>query len=1032
MAYNVFCNVGVTTNVVKTDGAGNVAGTFAATVTDSTTLGGPLTATGSNINNSDLSVIIMGDHNCINTFASVNGTYELIGNGCCNVVYGCHNAIVNGALNYTGGCYHFIGDGCKNNSAGNFSAVVNGLCNNLSGDHSFIGNGRINNLAGNYSFIGGGELNGIGASCSTLGGGKHNTTVGDFTVITGGVDNVIGQSGTASFIGGGDTNKINSNSTAPPCATIVGGHNNTIGYLTGNIASEYSFIGGGNTNTICGVASVITGGDTNRACADNIFIGGGTNHIIAPSSGGPIVASGIASGDTNLVENSCSFIGGGTNNRVCANFSFIGGGSVHTICGDSSFIGGGFTNLVCADSNVVVGGDLNCAYLPCSFIGGGLKNQSCGNATVIAGGECNGIAGNWTVIGGGQCNDAGEYWGTISGGCRNIIAGPLASVPCTSIFAVIGGGGCNLICDSSTYAGIFSGQENMVSGRCSVIAGGYRNSIASIGHGYCLADLSFIGGGGGNNIDGAPNFSCYNVIGGGETNFISAPVFHSSILGGEENKVCSHRAAVAGGDHNVVQLDNSFIGAGSLNCIFPIPLAGAGGSFIGAGAGNCILTPPFGSYAGNSAIVAGVNNWICGAQSFIGATAPGKIEGNNGFLGAGGQNYICNGNLHSILNGGQNCIEDLSGRLNYQNTIINGNNNYILNAVAQPLGQNDNLIGAGTLNIICNSRCGFIGTGNNHLIHSEYSFIGSGFANNVCGNESAIIAGDNNTIYADRSFIGGGFGHRICSGADRSFIGGGDENNICTNSNFSLIGGGEKNNIHANSTHSFIGGGEKNSVTDNWNVLAGGCNNSMNYCFSSILGGLNNCISLSGSAPVGTDSIMSGNSNTICGHSVYSGIGNGEQNVLKNTDTSFIVTGCQNYICSPGITSTPVLHSFIGAGVQHRIFESCASIVSGETNTINNGAVHSFIGGGINNAVTGACSAILGGSGNNDGGFNNVFIAGSGITAPVPNTFFVNCLNACNTPGPGAPAGATTGTIFFDFVPSLPAPYNLCKILMIC
>jgi hypothetical protein len=71
---------------------------------------------------------------------------------------------------------------------------------------------------------------------------------------------------------------------------------------------------------------------------------------------------------------------------------------------------------------------------------------------------------------------------------------------------------------------------------------------------------------------------------------------------------------------------------------------------------------------------------------------------------------------------------------------------------------------------------------------------------------------------------------------------------------------------------------------------------------------------------------------------------------------------------------------------------------------------------------SGAYSSILGGSGNNDGGLNNVFIAGSGINAGavgIPNALHVNGLWANGLPV--NPATAPPGTVFISTTPVLPA-----------
>jgi len=81
------------------------------------------------------------------------------------------------------------------------------------------------------------------------------------------------------------------------------------------------------------------------------------------------------------------------------------------------------------------------------------------------------------------------------------------------------------------------------------------------------------------------------------------------------------------------------------------------------------------------------------------------------------------------------------------------------------------------------------------------------------------------------------------------------------------------------------------------------------------------------------------------------------------------------------------------------------------------GEVKSFIGSGLNNTLSGNYNAILGGQGNTiSAGYDHVGIFGKNITNVRSNTFHTNCLNACDTPGPGAPGGAFPGTVYWDHV----------------
>lgn len=74
---------------------------------------------------------------------------------------------------------------------------------------------------------------------------------------------------------------------------------------------------------------------------------------------------------------------------------------------------------------------------------------------------------------------------------------------------------------------------------------------------------------------------------------------------------------------------------------------------------------------------------------------------------------------------------------------------------------------------------------------------------------------------------------------------------------------------------------------------------------------------------------------------------------------------------------------------------------------------------GSNNCVAGNFSVILGGTGNSDGGFNNVFIAGSGISAVNPNSLHVNGIWANGIPN-GLSGPFPAGTLFWLPVGTVP------------
>lgn len=108
------------------------------------------------------------------------------------------------------------------------------------------------------------------------------------------------------------------------------------------------------------------------------------------------------------------------------------------------------------------------------------------------------------------------------------------------------------------------------------------------------------------------------------------------------------------------------------------------------------------------------------------------------------------------------------------------------------------------------------------------------------------------------------------------------------------------------------------------------------------------------------------------------------------------------------------VNSFNGCIDKTTFSEESISVIGGECNVINAGGICSFIGGGAHNTVSGNFSSILGGQNNNDGGFANAHIAGSGIALGPgvgnPNSLHINGLWANGIPF--NPLFATPGTVF--------------------
>ena len=187
--------------------------------------------------------------------------------------------------------------------------------------------------------------------------------------------------------------------------------------------------------------------------------------------------------------------------------------------------------------------------------------------------------------------------------------------------------------------------------------------------------------------------------------------------------------------------------------------------------------------------------------------------------------------------------------------------------------------------------------------------------------------------------------------------------------------------------------------------------------YSTIVGGYDNQMCVGEHCWPSYSVIAGGGSNIINDETIYNAISGGFCNFINLSSYDTISGGCGNCICyaSNGSTISGGYGNFIG-GVQDG-WQCLSFIGSGQNNCITgaiSGGCASFgvISGGCNNTISNACfSAILGGSGNTIGaGFDHVGIFGQNITNVCSNTFHVNCLNACDTPGYSA--SLPTGTIF--------------------
>jgi hypothetical protein len=439
-----------------------------------------------------------------------------------------------------------------------------------------------------------GSSNRVSADFGSVGGGVGNISSGLAAVVSGGFGNSNAVFG--GVIGGGIENRIHSDAGV---STISGGYGNSIFEFAG-----YGTIGGGYNSII-------------QANSFSATIGGGSENLIASGEFGTI--------------------GGGRRNINRANGATVGGGFHNVGSGIFSTIGGGFENQVEGERGTVSGGGENRigTTTASATIGGGSRNVvgSDSSFSTISGGEGHRIAGEaWnSTIGGGEFNfiETQTDGATIAGGAYNTI-GESADI------SAIGGGSRNRILNhshtttigggyghqaSGGYSTIGGGNNNLVSGVYATVAGGAINSATGRG--------SFVGGGGGEDEDGAnfPNLASgrWSVVAAGAGN--SALGDYAAVAGGGLNTAGGYGATVAGGGglyfdgepaRNIAGARWSTVSGGALNAALGANSTVGGGSYNVARGGQATVPGGWGNTAeGDYSFAAGTGAIANHTGSFV-------------------------------------------------------------------------------------------------------------------------------------------------------------------------------------------------------------------------------------------------------------------------------------------------------------------------------------------------------------------------------------------------------------------------------
>lgn len=298
--------------------------------------------------------------------------------------------------------------------------------------------------------------------------------------------------------------------------------------------------------------------------------------------------------------------------------------------------------------------------------------------------------------------------------------------------AFIGGGTANQILNSSLYAAIAGGQDNIIEAN---------------------AGLAFIGGGQGNQT-----FSGWSVIGGGNGNIVGSGTLGGAIGGGYNNTNNGNYTTVAGGRANLAGGAGDFIGGGGYNGTVTVGnTVQANAATIGGGLGNSI--PIGGTYA---FIGGGAQNTNSGQYSTTGGGAANTNGGQWATIG-GGEYNTNSGQYATISGGAANTAAAYGATVDgglYNNAggegaFIGGGGydgtfggNSAQAAAAALGGGYDNTILTG-------GAYGFIGGGARNTNSGEYATIGGGQLNSVTGQWGTTPGGYSNLANGEASFAAG-------------------------------------------------------------------------------------------------------------------------------------------------------------------------------------------------------------------------------------------------------------------------------------
>lgn len=177
-----------------------------------------------------------------------------------------------------------------------------------------------------------------------------------------------------------------------------------------------SVLVGGENNKISdtGTYAVISGGFLNMASGGSSFIGGGRRNTATGSS------SAVVGGEVNTASGFNSIVAGGANNWATGEEASIWGGYNNYALKNGATVSGGQRNRAIGETSSVDGGRLNFAYGDTSQISGGYSNYALGNFSNSLGGRNGVVQGNGSVgIAGGSTGSGAGY--ALAAGYQSIV-----------------------------------------------------------------------------------------------------------------------------------------------------------------------------------------------------------------------------------------------------------------------------------------------------------------------------------------------------------------------------------------------------------------------------------------------------------------------------------------------------------------------------------------------------------------------------------------------------------------------------------